>query len=53
MKNLLLDTHVFLRWCGGDPGLRGPARTAIAAPDTLVYVSIASAWEIAIKGSGD
>jgi PIN domain nuclease of toxin-antitoxin system len=49
MKNLLLDTHVFLGWCGGDPGLRGPARTAIAAPEILVYVSIASAWEIAIK----
>jgi PIN domain nuclease of toxin-antitoxin system len=49
MNKLLLDTHVFLWWCGEDSALRGPARAAIAAPENLVYVSIASAWEIAIK----
>jgi PIN domain nuclease of toxin-antitoxin system len=45
--NLLLDTHVLIWW---DEGRKlGPeARRAIEAADT-VYVSAASAWEVAIK----
>lgn len=47
---LLLDTHVFL-WWRGDPGRIEPsARTAIADAD-IVFVSVASAWEAAIKAS--
>ncbi len=45
--NLLLDTHVLIWWDEGrrlSPG----ARRAIDAADA-VYVSAASAWEIAIK----
>jgi PIN domain nuclease of toxin-antitoxin system len=45
--NLLLDTHVLIWW---DEGRRiaAAARRAIEEADT-VYVSAASAWEIAIK----
>lgn len=45
---LLLDTHVFLWWKVDDPRLRPPVRSAIAEAD-VVFVSAASAWEVAIK----
>ena len=45
--NLLLDTHILIWW---DEGRRitAQARRAIEEADT-VYVSAASAWEVAIK----
>jgi PIN domain nuclease of toxin-antitoxin system len=46
---LLLDTHAFLWWLGDDPQLGATARSAVADPETLVLVSAASAWEIAVK----
>lgn len=46
--NLLLDTHVFLWWRGDDRRLTKRARGTIASADT-VFVSVASAWEVAIK----
>ena len=46
---LLLDTHAFLWWLGGDLSLSESARTAIADEDNVVFVSAASAWEIATK----
>ena len=47
--NLLLDTHVLL-WCLGFPDrLRRETRRKIEAPDTVVFVSAASAWEIEMK----
>lgn len=46
---LLLDTHVFLWWLAGYRSLAAAARTAIAADDAEVFVSAASAWEIATK----
>lgn len=45
---LLLDTHVFLWFLEDSKKLRSPVRTAIASSD-VVYVSVASAWEIVIK----
>jgi len=45
--NLLLDTHVLIWWDEGRR-LSGAARGAIEAADS-VYVSAASAWEVAIK----
>jgi PIN domain nuclease of toxin-antitoxin system len=45
--NLLLDTHVLLWWDEGRR-LSAAARQAIRDADA-VYVSAASAWEIAIK----
>ncbi len=51
--NLLLDTHALVWWIKADPRLSQPARQAILDDNTSVYVSVASAWEIAIKvGSG-
>ncbi|MCK6527953.1 type II toxin-antitoxin system VapC family toxin [Myxococcota bacterium] len=48
---LLLDTHAFLWWCGDDPRLVPAAREAIRQSDADVWVSAASAWEIAIKAA--
>jgi PIN domain nuclease of toxin-antitoxin system len=47
-ERLLLDTHVFLWWKENNPALGIAAREAIATAD-IVYLSAASAWEIAIK----
>jgi PIN domain nuclease of toxin-antitoxin system len=46
---LLLDTHAFLWWLNDDDALGPRARDAIAAPANLVFVSAATAWEIAVK----
>jgi PIN domain nuclease of toxin-antitoxin system len=49
--NLLLDTHALLWWLMASPRLSDRARDAIAEPRNQVHVSIATAWEIAIKRS--
>jgi PIN domain nuclease of toxin-antitoxin system len=47
---LLLDTHAFLWWVFADPKLSRAARTAISDDaENSVFVSAASAWEIATK----
>lgn len=46
---LLLDTHAFLWWISGDEALSAVARTAIADEGNGIFVSAASAWEIATK----
>ena len=46
---LLLDTHAFIWWFEGNRRLTGPAREAIGDPDNDVFVSAATAWEIATK----
>jgi PIN domain nuclease of toxin-antitoxin system len=46
---LLLDTHALLWWLADDPVLSPAARAAIAARQTPVCVSAASAWEMRIK----
>lgn len=46
---LLFDTNVFLWWLNDDPRLGAEARDRIAEADNLVYVSAATAWEIAVK----
>ncbi len=49
MTSLLLDTHALL-WVLLDPGrIPAPTLAAVRAPGTTVYVSAASAWEIATK----
>jgi PIN domain nuclease of toxin-antitoxin system len=45
--NLLLDTHILI-WWDEDRRIAAEARRAIEQADT-VYVSAASAWEVAIK----
>ena len=51
MTRYLLDTHVLLWWLDDPDLLSETAREAIAAPDNLVIVSVASVWEIAIKAT--
>jgi PIN domain nuclease of toxin-antitoxin system len=46
---LLLDTHALLSWSTGDRKLSGRVKRAIARKDNDVFVSAASAWEIATK----
>ena len=46
---LLLDTHALLWWLIGDEALSPVAREAIADPANEIFVSAASAWEIATK----
>lgn len=45
----LLDTHTLIWWLANDVTLSQTAKTVIANPDNLIFVSAASAWEIAIK----
>lgn len=46
---LLLDAHALLWWLADDPALAEEANAAIADPGSAVFVSAATAWEIAIK----
>jgi PIN domain nuclease of toxin-antitoxin system len=48
---LLLDTHVWLWWMLGSTRFSDEARDVMFDPDTTLYLSTASAWEIAIKYS--
>ena len=45
----LLDTHALLWWFADDPELTKAARKIIAATNNAIFVSAASAWEIATK----
>jgi PIN domain nuclease of toxin-antitoxin system len=49
----LLDTHAFLWWLNDDAHLGPHARAAIEQSDNFVYVSAATAWEIALKRAAD
>ena len=46
---LLLDTHAFLWWINDDPALSRRARAAMGDPANECLLSMASAWEMAIK----
>ncbi|MFN7938616.1 MAG: type II toxin-antitoxin system VapC family toxin [Bryobacteraceae bacterium] len=46
---VLLDTHALLWWVQDDPQLSSKARATIASFRNEIYVSAASAWEIATK----
>lgn len=47
--NLLLDTHALIWWLEDDERLSDSADNAISDPENSVFVSAASAWEIANK----
>ena len=49
---LLLDTHALVWWIRANPLLSTTARTAIASGASPVFVSVVTAWEIAIKVGG-
>jgi PIN domain nuclease of toxin-antitoxin system len=46
---LLLDTHTLLWLQSGDPQLSAKAKTLLTDPSNERFLSMASAWEIAIK----
>jgi len=46
---LLLDTHALVWWFVDGPQLPPAVKQLIAAPENVVLVSAASAWEIATK----
>lgn len=46
---LLLDTHAVVWWLLDDERLSDVAASAIADPGAAIFVSAASAWEIATK----
>lgn len=46
---LLLDTHTFIWWLGNHPLLSTVAKDAIRDPDSVIFVSAATAWEITTK----
>jgi PIN domain nuclease of toxin-antitoxin system len=47
--NILLDTHAFLWYLNGDENLSDKARKSIEKKNSVIYISIASIWEISIK----
>lgn len=46
---VLLDTHALLWWLSDDPALTKSAHRIIGETKNVVFVSAASAWEIATK----
>ncbi len=49
----LLDTHALIWWLTDDPSLSRHAFHAISLPKNRLFVSAASAWEIAIKAAAN
>lgn len=49
MTRYLLDTHAALFWWKESSELSAPAAAAISQSDNVIYVSVASGWEIATK----
>jgi PIN domain nuclease of toxin-antitoxin system len=47
--NYLIDTHILLWWFFNDPKLDDPCREIIRQPNHRIFVSSATAWEIATK----
>ena len=48
---VLLDTHLLLWWLTDDPTLSAEARTLISDPETTVFISAVTMWEIWLKES--
>ena len=46
---ILLDTHVIIWALTDDPRLLKRAKDLISNPDNMIYISVASLWEIALK----
>ena len=47
--NFLMDTHILLWALGEDARLSEKARKIILNPDNVLYYSVVSIWEVAIK----
>ena len=48
---LLLDTHIILWWISGQESFSPRAKTFLLSGEHALYVSIVSAWEVAVKVS--
>ena len=48
-KRYLIDTHILLWWVFDEPKLEKDIRAIIQNPKNEIFVSSASAWEIATK----
>jgi len=46
---VLLDTHTLIWWAVDDPKLSAKARSILSSFESDIFVSAASAWEIATK----
>ncbi len=49
MNRYLLDTHTFIWWVEDSPKLSPAASNTISCLENNCYLSLASAWEMAIK----
>ena len=49
MSGFLLDTHALIWWWNDNPLLPKRVRHLLSATEDLVFVSAASAWEVATK----
>jgi PIN domain nuclease of toxin-antitoxin system len=50
VKNILVDTQIFLWAITGDPRLSNPHREAYLEAGHELYLSLASVWEMLIDG---
>jgi PIN domain nuclease of toxin-antitoxin system len=46
---LLLDTHIFLWFIGGDARIPDAMIQSIRSPENEVYLSVVSMWEVLVK----
>jgi PIN domain nuclease of toxin-antitoxin system len=49
MMKLPLDTHILIWWLSQDRRLSQLETDIITDPDNFIFISAASAWEIAVK----
>jgi PIN domain nuclease of toxin-antitoxin system len=49
MMKLLLDTHILIWWLSQEQRLSQPEIDLISDSDNFIFVSAATAWEIAVK----
>jgi len=45
----LIDTHIFLWWLNGDKKINDSLQRILENPQSQIYVSVATLWEISIK----
>jgi PIN domain nuclease of toxin-antitoxin system len=49
MQKYIIDTHTLLWYLGGDSQLSNTAKSLLEDRKNLIFLSIASVWEIALK----
>lgn len=49
MRDFLFDTHALIWWWNDNPLLPNGVRRRLVDPDNAIFVSAASAWEVATK----